>query len=413
VDPTNPFFQSLGTNGRTCNTCHIQASSWSFTPADAQARFDASGGLDPLFAVVDGTNSPLADMSTLNARTAATTMIRERGVIRIGLPMPANADYTLISIQDPYGFASASQLSLFRRPIAAANVSFESGLMWDMRETTQPLLPSNTAAQNLAALHADLNKLSIDATLTHAQATTAPTQAQLDAISNLQETDFVAQIVDINASELDQAGATGGAVNLAGQSMFIGINDPFGQNPTGAQFNPASMSLFAAWTNLTGTDSVTLARQSVARGEAIFNSRPLTIQGVNGLNDVLGVQSFQGTCTTCHDIPNVGGHSISAALNTGVAVHRTLDQPLYTFQSNLTGATIALNDPGVGLITGKFTDLGKFHVPSLRGLAGRLPLFHDGSAHSIDGVLTFYKNRFGLVLSTQDETDLANFLETL
>jgi hypothetical protein len=32
---TGAFFQSLGTNGRTCATCHIQSEGWSITPAQA------------------------------------------------------------------------------------------------------------------------------------------------------------------------------------------------------------------------------------------------------------------------------------------------------------------------------------------------------------------------------------------
>lgn len=31
IDISNPFFQSLGSNGRTCNTCHISGSAWTIT----------------------------------------------------------------------------------------------------------------------------------------------------------------------------------------------------------------------------------------------------------------------------------------------------------------------------------------------------------------------------------------------
>ena len=33
IDETTPFFQSLGTNGRTCATCHQAAQGMSMTPA--------------------------------------------------------------------------------------------------------------------------------------------------------------------------------------------------------------------------------------------------------------------------------------------------------------------------------------------------------------------------------------------
>ena len=32
-DSTNPFFVSLGTNGRVCGTCHDPAANWTVTPA--------------------------------------------------------------------------------------------------------------------------------------------------------------------------------------------------------------------------------------------------------------------------------------------------------------------------------------------------------------------------------------------
>jgi hypothetical protein len=38
MDTSNPFFQVLGTNGRTCASCHVPAADWSVTPAEAQAR---------------------------------------------------------------------------------------------------------------------------------------------------------------------------------------------------------------------------------------------------------------------------------------------------------------------------------------------------------------------------------------
>ena len=49
IDTTSPFFQSLGTNGRSCFTCHRPETAWSVTPASVQARFHASAGTDPIF----------------------------------------------------------------------------------------------------------------------------------------------------------------------------------------------------------------------------------------------------------------------------------------------------------------------------------------------------------------------------
>src|SRR5215475_13094549 len=46
VDLTGPFFQSLGTNGRTCGSCHQPSDGMSVSAAHVQQRFVISAGLD-------------------------------------------------------------------------------------------------------------------------------------------------------------------------------------------------------------------------------------------------------------------------------------------------------------------------------------------------------------------------------
>src|SRR5437899_43743 len=91
-DFSNPFFQSLGTNGRSCATCHVAAAGWTITPAEAQNRFDATGGMDPLFRTNDGANSPDADCSSAAARRTAYSMLLTKALIRVGLPIPRGAE---------------------------------------------------------------------------------------------------------------------------------------------------------------------------------------------------------------------------------------------------------------------------------------------------------------------------------
>src|SRR5262249_23692163 len=167
IDLGNPFFQSLGSNGRSCFSCHRLDQGMSITPSSIQSRFTATRGTDPLFATVDGSNSPDADVSTLTARRAAFSMLLNKGLIRVGLPIPASAEFTLSAVDDPYHFASASQLSLFRRPLPTTNLGFLATVMWDGRET----VAGNT-------IDADLLAQANNATLTHAQGTVPLTAAQ-------------------------------------------------------------------------------------------------------------------------------------------------------------------------------------------------------------------------------------------
>lgn len=226
-----------------------------------------------------------------------------------------------------------------------------------------------------------------------------------------------AQAYDYRAGVLNGSGATGGPIALASQPFFVGINDSFppsfGFNPTGAPFNPNIFSLFTAWVNSHSSD-----RASIARGEALFNSKPITISGVAGINDVVGLPaSFSGTCGTCHDTPNVGNHSVSAPLNIGVAdVTSPLDVsylPVFTLVNNTTNEIVQTTDPGRAMITGAWADIGKLKGPILRGLASRAPYFHNGSAASLQDVLVFYDKRFNIGFTNQEEADLIAFLNTL
>jgi cytochrome c peroxidase len=240
---------------------------------------------------------------------------------------------------------------------------------------------------------------------------------------------YTAQSFDAQAGNLEARGATGGPMALSKQKFFSGINDPLGADPAG--FNPAAFTLFDRWSAdaRTGTSSDTQgddARASVARGEALFNGLPITITGVTGLNDLPGLSTVKGTCTTCHNTPNVGNHSVALAINIGVTDYpalpalNTAGLPVYTIQC-AAGATTPIGkdssfqttDPGRALITGKCADVGKMKGPTLRGLAARAPYFHNGSAATLMDVVDFYDQRFNLNLTDQQKQDLVAFLRSL
>ncbi len=58
VNEQGAFFQSLGTNGRSCATCHVASQAMSLSAMGVQLRFAQTRGQDPLFAAVDGANCP-------------------------------------------------------------------------------------------------------------------------------------------------------------------------------------------------------------------------------------------------------------------------------------------------------------------------------------------------------------------
>jgi cytochrome c peroxidase len=403
VDQDNPFFKSVGTNGRSCATCHLASDGWTITPAHVQERFEATGGTDPIFRLVDGANSPQADVSSLQARRQAYSMLLEKGLIRVGMPMPQNAEFTLEAVDDPYNFASATELSVFRRPMPTTNLRFLSTLMWDGRETFKD-----------QSMHDNLVHQSNAATRGHAEGRRDLSALEREQIVNFELQLHSAQVFDFSAGDLTEAGAQGGPEALTRQEFFLGINDSLGLNPKGIAFDPNAFSAFSAWDGLSSGDRAQ-ARASVARGQKLFNTKPITITNVGGLNDALGQPTIQGTCTTCHDSPNVGNHSLPAPLNIGLtdASKRTPDLPLYTFKNTTTGETVQTSDPGRALVTGKWADIGKFKGPILRGLASRAPYFHNGSAGTLRDAVNFYNTRFDIKLNDQEINDLVAFLRTL
>jgi cytochrome c peroxidase len=126
-------------------------------------------------------------------------------------------------------------------------------------------------------------------------------------------------------------------------------------------------------------------------------------------------------CGICHDTPNVGNHSVSAPLNIGVADppggNNALDTnylPVITIcQKPSLIACVKTTDPGRAMITGKFADVGKFKGPILRGLAARAPYFHNGSAQTLEDIVTFYDARFHIGFTAQEKLDLVAFLNSL
>jgi hypothetical protein len=101
IDRRNPFFQVLGTNGRTCATCHAADQAFGLSAAVARRTFRKTRGRDPLFAPVDGTNCPVARRDD----AAAHSLLLGYGLFRFAMPLPANAEFTVSVVHDPYGCA--------------------------------------------------------------------------------------------------------------------------------------------------------------------------------------------------------------------------------------------------------------------------------------------------------------------
>jgi cytochrome c peroxidase len=427
LDEDGPFFQVLGRNGRSCATCHVPGDAFGLSAARAEKVYERTKGADPLFANIDGAGCP----SAMPGHPLNYNLLREYGLIRIGLPLAANPQFTITAVYDPYGCALVTDpatgivtVSVYRRPLPATNLGFLTAVQFDGRETVAPLNNMQTFAANLIT---DLKHQALDATTGHGQASVPPTNAQLTQIVNFEMGLKSAQAVDFEAGLLNSSGANGGPSFLKGVPFFPGVNDPLGGNPEGLAFDPNAFTVYSQWMN-----SGDPYKRSVARGEEVFNTHPLFITNVRGLNDALNAPIINGTCTTCHDAPNVGDHSLPVPLEIGTSRSANFeanpqiqaavsqlsmpDLPVFQIVCNEgpdSGEITYTSDPGKATLTGACSDVGRGKGPILRGLAARAPYFHNGAAATLEQVVDFYNLRFQMNLTEQQKSDLVNFLKTL
>jgi cytochrome c peroxidase len=454
---TNAFFQSLGSNGRSCVTCHLPPNAMSVSVENIGARWIASSGNDPIFAAIDGADCPNLVLSTgpIADPRLAHSLLLNQGLFRIFLPIPENAEFTVKVLNDPNGCNTNPEftqsvdagkpvtvLSMYRRPRISASMpfvlttranlrlippsdpitgvplpidpatgAFESGnIMWDGREPT-------------------LESQASDATQGHAQAPNPPNSTLVSQIVQFEMGIYSAQVWDSRAHSLTADGGLGGPAYITG-----GIP---GLPP---QTAGDTFELYDSWTSLPPNADRAAERESVERGQAIFETRTFSINDVAGLTNIPGVGNpiKTGTCSACHNqVPTgndsfpvaqhdigIGGTTPAPGVTPPTGAPTTVPSPsklLPIFELTCVagkstvyeGSIVQTNDPGMAMITGKCADIGRFTVPQLRGLAARAPYFSDGSAASLIDVVDFYNFRFNIGLTPQDKADLVAFLRSL
>ena len=393
LDTNNAFFDaSLGTNGRACVTCHEAEDGFAISAANVQKRFETSCGNDPIFRTIDGANNPAADVSTLEKKRAAYSLLLTKGLIRIQEPIPPGAEFELVSVDDPYGNDLTDGLSVFRRPLPAMNLKFNAVIMWDGRE---PNLVSQ--ARN--------------ATLRHAQATVSPSDAVLQSMVDFETALFTSMIQVGGLGQTSGDGVAGDPVALSGEPFFVNMNrntSTFPPAPTEKVNGPDVFTLFMPWAN-----SHVPARAAIARGEELFNRRQF-------FDPVGGPDT---TCAECHNAANTGSFTGPTenippfgGMRTVLiadAPFRTPDLPLYTLRNKVTGETRKTSDPGMAFRSGLWRDVSRFKAPHLRGVASRAPYFHNGLAATLADVVEHYDAIDHIGLTEAEKADLTAFLSAL
>ena len=107
----NAFFQSLGTNGRTCFTCHQPQDGWTISAEHVRDRFRENSN-DPLFRLIDGATCPSDDVSSAASKLKAYSLLLAKGLIRNGIALPSPRQFEIVDVADPYNCTANSTTGL-------------------------------------------------------------------------------------------------------------------------------------------------------------------------------------------------------------------------------------------------------------------------------------------------------------
>ena len=443
----HPFFTPLGSNGRACVTCHQPANAMGLSVAALRERWRVTGGRDPVFAAIDGSNNP----SLPQDRESSHSLLLNRGLIRVGLPWPPRPiagravapEFTIEVIRDPtgvnvdptYGLASRRPtISVFRRPRPAANLKYvmTPDAIFNIKTgelTARDPDTGEPVGMNLRAdsRHLTLRQQAIAAYSEHLEGKSALTPEDLRAIVDFESQVYVAQAADRFGRSLVEAM---GPPGLGPRAMADGRVHVLANNTRDPVFRTFEQWMKPAPAHAALSDAERELRASIARGSDIFLLRQFWLRDVAHINSIGLGNPIKRTCTTCHNAQMTGMDLAPGWVDVGTANYPTwTEPPVFSDKAELPvfkitchadtpphpylGRTMYTTDPGRALITGRCNDVGSIVMGQFRGLAARSPYFSNGSAATLRELVDFYDRRFDMKLSEAEKRDLVNFLSVL
>jgi hypothetical protein len=412
----------------------------SLSTATIQARWDETGGGDPIFAAVDGMNCPHLPPGD----PASHSLLLRRGLFRIFLPwppegpdgVPIDPEFEIEVVSDPagcnthpdYGLASAEpMISVYRRPRPVANLRYVTGggAAFNIKDGSPMTRDPETGEPASMQLMADAREASLrtqarSAARTHLERAEPLTDEQLGLIEALEGQLYMAQSGHSLGGDFmadDAPPALGPDAMRDGEP---GLGDNF-RNPVFGHFE--------MWREPRDeeTPEERAFRESVIRGYDVYFVRPFWIRDATHINTVGLGNPVKRTCATCHNASLTGMDFAPGWVDIGTtnqpwarAADIDPDVPLFRLTCKPTaaphpflGREILTHDPGRALINGRCQDIGAITMQQMRGLAGRAPYFSNGSAKTLRALVDFYDVRFNAQYSEQEKEDLVNFLSVL
>lgn len=431
----HPFFEPIGSNGRACISCHQPADGMSLSTATVRERWDVTGGKDPIFAAIDGSNCP--DLPQGNKATHS--LLLDRGLFRIERPWPVREfngkaitpDFTIEVVRDPTGCNSGSygpeagRISVYRRPRPVANMKYllAVGFPFDPKQGYALPLDPDTGLPQSGNLMADnragnLRLQMEDAAISHLQLVGKLTPQMIKRLQDFELQIYSAQQVGNHGTRLDTMGATGGPAKLRdsqpGALGSIGV-------PVWSEFE--------AWEKIAPDEAAKLApqelafRQSVARGARVFREKMFLITDSAGINSRIGFGNpVRNSCVFCHNMSQMGNDVAPGQVDLGTTTlpfaDPMADLPLFRIICQGRphphyGRVMLTYDPGFALTSGRCEDVGKITLQSMRSLSARAPYFSNGLAKDLREVVDYYERRYSIGYTEQEKLDLVALMSAL
>jgi cytochrome c peroxidase len=344
----------LVANGRACADCHMLTDHFQLSPANAEARFQSlqeerlrnPDADDPLFRPIDAD-----DFRTNGENATDFSNLRENGLIRIVLPLPAN-----IKLIDPAtGAPSEDTFVDVWRMVPTVNDVALTG-----PGDANPWFrgPNATGGYQLDARVTTLQDQALGALVNHAQIQVAPPQRILDDLASFQRVLFTNPRVRALSDAIS-----------AGEAL---LPDP---DPPLDELEQQGKAVFErACAQCHGGPSQSNAPVPVIRFHDIASQcpRPVDTRPI----DVVTPARFAFAACPPRLARNARTYEIT--LPNGTRIRRTS------------------SDPGRALLTGFVggpgpqDDWNKFDMSGLRGISHTAPYFHNNSAATLEEVVDHY-----------------------
>jgi cytochrome c peroxidase len=337
-------------NGRSCADCHMPRDNFQLSPASVEGRFQFlqwartwnPRAMDPLFLPIDAD-----DFRTNGAAASDFSNLRENGLIRVTMPLPAN-----VRLIDPATNAVSNETSVdvWRAVPSVFNVKLtgpDGAIPW-------PRGPNTTGGYQLDGRKATLQEQALGALEAHAQIAIAPPQRLLDDLAAFQNVLFSSPRVRVLADAVRN-----------GVSPLPDVDPPL--TPLEAQGKVVFIRACAQCHGGPGQSTI----------QTPLTARFHDIQ-VNCPRPVDTVVPARFTFVPCPARLARNSRTYEFTQPNGTLVRRTS------------------SDPGRALLTGFVggpagtDDWNKFDVPTLRGIAKTAPYFHNNSVDTLEQVVDQY-----------------------